>query len=231
MADIIKNKISIYRYERKAIINSISSRNIEDVLYVHPYLFSEIFEKRVINNIYFDNEELKNYHDNVEGSFDRLKYRIRWYGDRLKDISKGKFEIKIKKGDLGRKISFKLKRFSLGNNTDLIKLLKNNKEINDLIDVNSLVPTLYNSYSRKYFLSLNRNYRITIDSNQIYRMPIYGLGFGVGKIEDYNQIIFEIKYNQIIHQNAHHVSSFFPFRISKNSKYVNGIEKLYGVNR
>ena len=66
IADIEK-----YRYERKFVINSASSNVIELELKLHPALFSEIYEERIINNIYLDTLDFENYLDNLNGNSGR----------------------------------------------------------------------------------------------------------------------------------------------------------------
>ena len=110
-------KISGYRFERKFFITGLTKYEIESVVKLHPAIFSEIFHKRHINNIYFDTFSLKNLHDNVEGASDRIKVRIRWYGELYGYIEKPVLEIKIKNGLLGKKISVPVEPFTLNENT------------------------------------------------------------------------------------------------------------------
>ena len=37
----------------------------------------------------------------------------------------------------------------------------------------------------------------------------------------------ELKYNKKHDVNAHKISSHFPYRVTKSSKYVNGINSMY----
>ena len=45
---------SQFRFERKFFITQLSSLDIEYIIKVNPAIFSEIFNKRNVNNIYFD---------------------------------------------------------------------------------------------------------------------------------------------------------------------------------
>ena len=60
---------SIFRYERKFLISELPKKNVDILVKFHPYLFSEVFARREVNNIYFDTFNLQNYYDNVEGIF------------------------------------------------------------------------------------------------------------------------------------------------------------------
>ncbi len=44
---------------------------------------------------------------------------------------------------------------------------------------------------------------------------------------DINNIILELKYNQDMDNGANYIVNCFPFRLTKSSKYVSGIESLY----
>ncbi|NPA45408.1 MAG: hypothetical protein GXO49_07735, partial [Chlorobi bacterium] len=44
------------------------------------------------------------------------------------------------------------------------------------------------------------------------------------KFIENNSVVLELKYNQENNDKASAISSQFPFRMTKNSKYVNGIE-------
>ena len=70
---------------------------------------SNPYKDRLINSIYFDDENFATAQDNLSGISDRRKYRIRWYGNNFKDFS---YEVKIKKNNLGRKIALKSKKYS-----------------------------------------------------------------------------------------------------------------------
>ena len=46
------------------------------------------------------------------------------------------------------------------------------------------------------------------------------------KYIDYKNIIVELKYDREIDDIANRISQFFPFSVTKNSKYVQGIEAV-----
>ena len=102
----MENIANKYRYERKFLIRDLSVQEIETIIKLHPNFFSEIYYQRNVNNIYFDSLELESYQDNVTGSAQRVKTRIRWYGELFGLIEKPVLELKIKSGFLGRKESF-----------------------------------------------------------------------------------------------------------------------------
>ena len=89
-----------------------------------------------------------------------------------------------------------------------------------------LQPVLLNHYRRKYFMSRDGRYRITIDSELHYR--------GVDRItnhflrdeEQVGENVLELKYDREDDADADAITQFFKFRLSKNSKYVNGIKRV-----
>jgi len=92
-----------YRYERKYIILYHCINTIENLIRKHPLIFREIFKQRIINNIYFDTNNLIHCNDNVLGNSIRNKVTVRWYNNFVKNDDKLKLEIKCKNGLLGYK--------------------------------------------------------------------------------------------------------------------------------
>ena len=75
------SKDSNYRYERKFLITDSTYSEVIVLIKNHPKIFREIFSKRLVNNIYLDTWDRKSYHENDSGISERIKYRIRWYGN------------------------------------------------------------------------------------------------------------------------------------------------------
>lgn len=230
---MVENKLLTsyeWRYERKFVISNLSFQELESMIKLHPNMFSEIFYQRFVNNIYFDSMMLKNYVYNVDGNSNRMKVRIRWYGDLFGFIKRPVLELKIKKGMLGRKEYFPLSPFTLDCNftrrtiADIIK--KSN--ISDVLknELHYLEPSLLNRYKRKYYSSGDNNYRITIDSDMAcYKMGRCNNSF-LSRIIDNQNLVLELKYDENLHRGVEEITSRFPFRLTKNSKYVNGVEML-----
>jgi len=117
------------RYERKIPIRSLSSVEVENIIRLHPSCFREIYHKRKINNIYFDDFSMNSFHDNLSGRDNRLKFRVRWYGKTFGKIEPV-LELKIKQGVVGTKKNFNLKPFIITNTVNTYylkqKILENN---------------------------------------------------------------------------------------------------------
>jgi len=220
-----------FRYERKFFISGLTRHDVLGCIKLHPAMFSEIYYERFVNNIYFDTPTLKYYYATIDGLAQRKKCRIRWYGDLLGRTEKPVLEFKIKEGFVGRKENYPLAPFSFDEsfqfdiaheifrNSDLPAKLK--------MELFSLQPTLLNRYRRRYFQSANRQYRITVDSDlEFYRINAQGNTF-MHKIIDRENVIVELKYANEKDTIADSISGYFPFRVTRSSKYTTGIESVY----
>ena len=79
----ITDKESSYRYERKFSISGLTNDEITSLVNINSSMFNFSFNKRIINNIYFDNFNLNNYHENVykKISPNLTKEEERWLRD------------------------------------------------------------------------------------------------------------------------------------------------------
>jgi SPX domain protein involved in polyphosphate accumulation len=218
------------RYERKFVVNDMYFTEVEQQIRIHPISFSPLFYPRYINNIYFDTNEMDFFYDNVSGKGSRKKARIRWYADQFGRIEKPVLEFKVREGMLGNKLSFRLKPFTVNDNFNYEKLLESidaselpawAREI-----MHQLKPALMNRYRRHYFISFDEKYRITLDDELSY--------FAIGMdnnffLEKYSgeETIVELKYERKYDNDATYVTTRLPFRLTKSSKYVNGMELLH----
>lgn len=219
------------RFERKFLFQNCHVQDIIQSVYRNSYSFQEIHHKRQVNNIYFDDSNYTFYKQNVEGVADRKKLRLRWYGEKMLTIENPTLEVKKKMGEAGDKDSFRLNEvsFDLGKQTadDVHRLLIEETQQNLAIHnkLKQLHSTLINTYERRYFLSFCGRYRITVDFNQAFYNPNYiTLSNSQRKIDD---IVLELKYATADDNEARQVSQQIKTRLSKNSKYVNGINLLY----
>lgn len=216
-----------YRYERKFRSEFLTFDEIINYIDIHPALFSPIYQPRFVNNIYFDTHNFESLDDNITGNSNRYKVRIRWYGDLYQKIEKPILEIKIKSGTVGTKLSYPLDSFEYSGNLSALNFnqIFSNSNLPDeiLLYVQNWLPSLVNSYYRIYFLSADEKFRITVDKDLIYG-PVSSTMLPI-KMIDYldSAAILELKYNSQDDIEAHKISSFFPMRATKNSKYVTGL--------
>jgi SPX domain protein involved in polyphosphate accumulation len=221
------------RYERKFRTHSFPNI-VENMIMLHPSMFKRIYYPRYVNNIYFDDAEMESLYANEMGAFERKKYRIRWYGDLFGDLASPTLEIKRKFGNLGDKQSFELKSFNFNDSITKSKILNiiNNSRIPEYIKLKLCCnkPTLLNRYKRKYFISNDKRFRITIDSEiMYYRINIRNNSF-IEKYSDDSCTILELKYDKNYENYANSITNSIPFRLTKNSKYVNGLGLINSIS-
>jgi len=210
------------RYERKYRVEHFSPEVVRQVVRNHPASFRKIYPDRQINNIYYDTTNMMAYIENVDGVADRRKFRVRWYGKDIFKIRQPKLEVKIKHNMLGTKEIYPVADFDLH---DL-------KELNDSISAYSqrkmtFLPTLINSYQRSYYGTANGKFRMTIDWDLRYFSLLNARQFTQYQLSD-EATILELKYAADLDNVADDIFQYIPFRFSKSSKYVSGLNLTVG---
>jgi SPX domain protein involved in polyphosphate accumulation len=220
-----------YRYERKFVFENKHPAYVEVIVKNNQANFREIFQQRHVNNIYFDKPGLKFYSDNYDGNSNRQKVRLRWYGDSLGQVYNPILEFKIKKGELGLKKSYPLPNFIIDNgfNAQQLKAIFERADLPDNVreEIGGLEARLLNTYSRRYFRSFDHHFRFTIDKKLEYFRFSQQNNLFLHKIADYQNVILELKYDSNYASEVSNITSQLPVRLSKFSKYVSGMEKLY----
>jgi hypothetical protein len=170
---------------------------------------------------------MDSFHDNVAGATFRSKVRIRWYGDLRGLIEKPVIEFKKKAGLLGSKESYPLASFSVGDDFSrgTVHELLRTSLLPDFLKprLACAEPSLVNRYRRKYFRSADGRYRITLDDMQQFFAVSSLPGLRIFRTND-TDVILELKYAQEDEDDASRITNRFPFRLTKSSKYVRGIE-------
>jgi SPX domain protein involved in polyphosphate accumulation len=220
-----------FRYERKFLIDQLDHHQAIALIKHHPYLFYQPYPPRYINNFYLDTPEMDNYNDNVGGAADRRKVRLRWYGSLFGEIQKSTLEFKIKRGLVGTKRLYPLGGFTLdmGYNARELRQFADHPNLPEEIGMVLLTQqiVLLNRYYRYYFATYDNRFRLTVDTDLSYYRVAHFQNCFVHTQTDHNNIIVELKYNKGEDIEANHVAGFFPFRVTKSSKYVMGIERVY----
>ena len=86
----------------------------------------------------------------------------------------------------------------------------------------SLEPALVNTYLRSYLMSYDGRFRLTIDRE----MRFYAVDKHYRPYRNYasdHAVVVEVKYESEDDVHYDRVGQHLPFRLGKNSKYVNGI--------
>ena len=225
------NQENPWRYERKYLIPPSISNDIEYLIFTCKCNFKETYHERLINSIYLDDDNFDFYRSSIEGSHIRNKVRLRWYGK--SSYSNINLEVKSKHGVVGKKYIHKLPKVDtkLLTNLNYKKILNitNELEHDSSICFANLDMKLYVSYVRKYFLSFDEKYRITIDRNLKYSRLDYLQNMRNLSLTDDNSVILEIKYKVQDDELAYQLQDTLPIRLDKFSKYTRGIDMLYSV--
>ena len=144
-------------------------------------------------------------------------------------------EVKQKTNRLGNKINQPVDRkFSLLNNdwkTIREILLKNsNGLIREMLSVSR--PVLINLYERDYYISADQQTRLTLDyEHRVYdqRLSSYpNLQFRQPVLD---KVVIEVKTDVEHSDNLAKILSYFPLRISQNSKFLDSMESILGFKK
>lgn len=216
-----------FRYERKFRVSGLPLSFLLHQIKTCPALFRPLYAPRQINNIYFDTTQFRFFYENVHGLAIRKKIRLRWYGKDILPIENPQLEYKFRHGQQGNKWVIPLPGLQLDqrnlNRHALLASFK--KHLPALIydDVQFLSPALVNTYQRRYFISADQHFRLTLDQDMRFFHP-------QNLHKHYHQhtdFIIELKYLPTLDEQASEITTYFDFRMTKNSKYVNGIEQVY----
>ena len=220
--------LKTYRYERKFVANKTSRLAAELLVKQNSAFFVPMFYPRKVNNIYFDTPGLDCYFDNLFGNGNRWKARIRWYGDVFGTVEKPILEFKIKKGLVGTKKSFALPSFVLNEKEfypNVFQTVFQKAELQTEIyeRLKTLQAVLLNSYNRSYFASINKKFRITVDTELEYYNLRPSWNFFPTPFHEMDKTVVELKYDEQWDAEAKEITNEFPFRLDKNSKFVAGM--------
>jgi hypothetical protein len=220
------------RYEIKFVAPAIQRAMVLQWVRNHWAGFSEPYPQRQINNVYLDSYEMSAFHENVAGISQRSKLRWRWYGS-TSTPEHGTLEVKRRRGGLGWKLSHKTNGVDLSQNTRLGWRAIQRKIRNDLnaggriwFDANPL-PVLINRYERRYFESADRAVRLTVDWNQrVYDQKLRSLPNLSRAANLPDTVVVEMKFPVHEHNHASAMVQGIPLRLSRNSKYVIGVQSI-----
>jgi hypothetical protein len=220
-----------YRYERKFFIDQLDAWEALSLVKRHPAMFSEIYPPRDINNIYFDHPLLLNFSDNINGTSQRKKARVRWYHALFGIVDQPTLEFKIKEGLMGTKISYPFPSFKFQTGfseayfRDVMDSTNLPPEVTYYLKL--VEPVLVNRYRRWYLATPDQAFRVTVDVELTYfHLKKWDNQFLFSQV-DRQSIVIELKYQSEHDPRADRISAGFPFRMTRSSKYVQGIERVY----
>lgn len=219
------------RYERKFLVEALDRHQVKAMLMAHPAVFHQPYPSRFINNIYLDTPLLENYHANHMGASERVKVRVRWYGKLLGEISQPVLEYKIKSGVVGTKRQYPLPSFTIerGFSDVTFRAVIDAADLSPEIRNHVLMMriTLVNRYQRAYYAVRGNTVRATVDWEITYIKANHLRNQFLHRQVDHQHVIVELKYPSDQELRANRIASAFPFRLTRSSKYVMGIERVY----
>ncbi|HWQ92706.1 MAG TPA: VTC domain-containing protein, partial [Clostridia bacterium] len=101
------------RYERKFVAEGFTAAEALARVRRHPWAFREVYPPRIVNNIYLDSPSRRNYHDHVNGTANRTKTRVRWYGPQFENAPRPTLERKLKRGMVSGKTGHALPHLAI----------------------------------------------------------------------------------------------------------------------
>jgi len=221
-----------FRYERKFLVETLMPFQVCFLIKRHPRLFHAPYPPRFVNNLYLDTPDMDNYYENVSGATQRRKVRVRWYGDPFGEITQPMLEVKIKDGVVGTKHTYPLSAFPMDvrfcDRVFQRALTKSDLPPEARLALRGMQVVLFNRYYRHYYASRNGDFRITLDTDmEFYKINGLFRNQFVHHQRNAYDVVVELKYEIAQEPEANRVASFFPFRMTRNSKYVQGIERVY----
>lgn len=218
------------RFERKFVATGSSLAEVLACVRRHPAAFRETYPERVVNNLYLDSPSRQDYHDHVNGIAHRTKTRVRWYGAHFEAGTGHTLERKLKRGQVSGKESYRLPPLALGE-VRLCARLGSACATAELPPVvraalQHLEPALFNRYWRRYFLSRDRHFRLTVDFGLQFARVLADHRPAAALSPPIPALILELKFSSDLAEYAPQLTQAIPFRLARFSKYVAGIEHL-----
>jgi hypothetical protein len=222
------------RYEIKFVADAIRYREIEQWIRLHPAGFRSAYPPRRVNNTYFDTPDLYAFAENLSGTSARAKVRLRWYGETDRPDSTV-LEVKRRRNHLGWKLHYPGGPLDLGAHRWLAlrrQLRKSLSPEGRLWLDSHPQPVLINRYHRQYFDTPEGNLRATLDWHQTVfdqRFAAHPNLRSPANLPD--TLVVEIKFPREDNDLGARVVDGIPIRVSRNSKYMVGVEAILGPLR
>jgi hypothetical protein len=222
--------LSNLRYEKKFIADGFSLAEVLSRVRQHPAAFREVYPPRVVNNIYLDSPTLRNYLDHINGVGNRSKTRMRWYGTQCDMIERPMLEQKHKRGMVSGKEAFPLPPLSISSSNlgRQMDLALKTASLTDWkrAELRFMEPVLFNRYKRQYFLSRDGKFRLTVDFHLQFSSVLFQCGPSAGLSTPAMTLIVELKFGPEVAEDTCRITNALPFRLSRFSKYVAGMERI-----
>jgi len=219
----------VYRYEVKFVAPTIRREEVDAWIQTHPAGFRVAYPQRRINNVYFDDYDLRTFDENLTGISRRAKVRFRWYGHGLGETA-GKLELKLKRNRLGWKETFTVPSLALAGPSWSEILVSLRAQLpfagRAWLDAHPQ-PVLINRYTRRYFVSADGRVRVTVDGDQQVFDQRFHAAPNVRAAANLPEgLIVEVKADSDDYRRAGRAIQGIPLRVGRHSKYVVGVQSI-----
>jgi len=224
------SQLSNLRYEKKFIAQGFTLEEVLARVRRHPAAFQEAYPPRVVNNIYLDSPTRRDYHAHINGAADRTKTRVRWYGPQFEAAEQPMLERKLKRGMVSGKEAYALPRFFV--NGGCLRCRLGAAFAASLLPpmlrsaLKHMEPALLNRYQRHYFLSRDGKFRLTVDWHLQFAGVPQNHRQATDSLRPVTTPIIELKFRPEFAQDAGTVTNALPFRVTRFSKYVAGMQHI-----
>jgi hypothetical protein len=218
------------RYEIKMVYDALRIYEVRQWVRNHYAGFHTAYPTRLVNNVYFDTEELGAFNDHISGCGSRQKLRFRWYHNH-QNVVDGQLELKRKDVNIGSKYSQDVNGIDLKNDswtTIKQKMVSQSTDEMQLL-IRSAEPVLINTYQRDYFVSGDGITRLTLDYNlKAWDQRVYAKPNMRVRIPLLNVMVIEFKRDIAGHKEFANILAKFPLRVTNYSKYVQSLNSILG---
>ena len=225
-----KQSPDVFRYEVKYVARTSELHRLLAWIKTAAAGYSEPFPSRQINNVYFDTFDYFAYAENLSGASSRSKVRFRWYGA-VDRPDEGTLEIKRRRSGVGWKLSYGVGPVPVGDVASW-RVFRNAlrqqlpPEACMWLDANPQ-QILINRYQRRYFVSRDGRIRLTVDWNQrVYDQRFRHAPNLVRAANTPDTLVVELKFDRSDRRLANQYAQGIPIRLSRNSKYVIGVQAI-----
>ncbi|TVQ35759.1 MAG: polyphosphate polymerase domain-containing protein [Spirochaetaceae bacterium] len=224
----------IQRFERKCLLSLTAYYRLKAALAINfepdPYTRQEPSGRYLVRSIYYDTRDLRSYREKEDGSFGRIKLRLRTYSQRPDRNGLVSVELKTRNGNVMTKytarVSFpEYRQFErCGHWPDLSDPVV--MEFERLVRVRALEPVVLVQYRREGYRSRDRlPLRVTVDHEVVSsRAATLFPGRCILRPHRPRSVILEIKTAAREPRWLTDLVRQYSLTPVSNSKYVQGIE-------
>ena len=222
------------RHEIKFVADATRYHELENWIRVNGAGFVSPYPRRRVNNVYFDTPDLFTFAENLSGSSARSKVRLRWYGETLRPEA-SQLEVKRRRNQLGWKHNYPgpALDFATGSWRELRSRIRRALSPKGRVWFDAHPqPVLMNRYYRQYFEAPEGKIRATLDYRQrVFDQRLRGRPNLQDRANLPDTLVVEIKFRPSDFKLGSQVIAGIPIRVSRNSKYMIGVESILGPLR